>query len=215
MEKIYTALQNKKKDVLLLFIIFILPPIGIYAYSMFFPVITAINLIMLTICCLACFLIMFFGGWNWHSWDLEVKKFTYLAYLVFTLSGIVFLYTAKEILGLKLNEDLIYNTTFKSLIGPICLLQVFSYNFFLLRKLEEILDINGEKDVQSFWTLVILTTIFFTEMHIMFSLKFIAICFIGGFFFNIMYIKFRNWILMFISHLTLNFFAAYFGFFPA
>jgi len=199
--KTQTLLQDRKIIISYLVIIFIFPPIAIH-YGVI-PGGPLTNLITLAVCSISCILIMIREGWGFNELDLKIEKGMPRVYIVFTLVGIVFLLLMKYILGLELNFEVVQRKYFLAVFVPLCFLQVLCYRVFLIRKLKLL--------TQSKSRLVALNTIFFTIMHIMFSYKFIIICFLGGIGFAWVYLQYPSLVLMTISHSILNFTAALLG----
>jgi membrane protease YdiL (CAAX protease family) len=185
----------------LLIPIFFIPPLCIN-YRVI-PVSSVTNLLTLFICSIVCIFIMNKEGWSLEDMDLKVKKGMIPAYVLFTVIGILFLLFMKYIFNLEFRFEIFQRKIFLALFIPLCLLQVISYNLFLLRKLKIL--------TQSRIQLIVLGTIFFAFMHIMFSYKFIIICIIGGIGFSYIYLEYPNLILMTISHSILNMTAAFIG----
>lgn len=201
--RIYSILQNKTIIAIYLIGIFIIPPIAIRFE--WIPVTKMTNFITLFICTMLCIMIMCIERWSKSDWDLKPKNEVKMSwsYLIFTMVGILVLILVKEIFHLKLDRSWIEKDHFRYLFIPLSFLQVVSYRTFLFKKLE--LFTNNKTQ------LIILSTIFYTVMHIMFSNIFILICFFGGLAFGYMYLKYRSLKLMTASHSTLNFTAAICG----
>jgi len=201
--RIYSILQKKVVIASYLIGIFIIPPIAIRFE--WIPVTKTTNFITLFICTMLCIIIMCIERWGKSDWDLkpkdEIKML--LPYTIFTVVGILALIIVKEISHLKFDRSWIEKDHFRYLFIPLSFLQVVSYRTFLFKKLE--LFTKNEKQ------LVLLSTIFYTVMHIMFSNIFIIICFVGGLAFGFMYLKYRSLKLMTGSHSSLNFTAAICG----
>jgi membrane protease YdiL (CAAX protease family) len=85
--------------------------------------------------------------------------------------------------------------------------QEFLYRGFLPLLLKKISN--------NFYFLFFINTILFTLLHVIFPNKAVALplAFLAGVFFNLMYYRFPNLLLISISHSILNFFAVFLGFF--
>ncbi len=201
----YSILQKKPVVLSYLIIIFIIPPIGIKFN--FIPSSPLTNFITLAVCTLACVLIMLKERWDLYEWDIKAKTGTIKVYIKpyiwFTFFGLIFILVMKNILSLKYATDLFEKKYFWYLLIFICFLQVLSYRTFLFKKLGIL--------VQDQKKLIVLNTIIFTTMHVMFSWKFIIICFLGGLGFGYMYYNYPSLLLMTISHSILNLAAALCG----
>ncbi len=208
----YAILQNKAVitaylvTIFTLLFIFIVPPIAIKMKYLKILDNSLTNFIVLGACTTFCVVKLLQEGWDWREELIKkvksIDRKYALAYIGFTVAGITFLLLMQFPLDLKFNPKSLKTLHFV-LVVPVCLAQVLSYWVYLPKKLQLF--------TKSKFGIVILCGIFFTVMHIMFTLKFIFICSIGGVAFYSMYAIFPNVLLMTMSHSTLNIFAGCMG----
>ncbi len=182
-------------------VLFVLIPLAI-KFSIL-PQNPTTNFIALLVCTIVCILIMWIEGWTLNDFDLEFSIAKCIAYLFFTIIGILFLFFIKDWFKFKLDIEMVTSKEFLYPWIPLCVLQVLSYRVFLFKKLQLFTKCKIK--------LILINAALFTMMHIMFSQEFIFISMIGGLGFGCMYVYYPNSILMSLSHIILNFFATLIG----
>jgi hypothetical protein len=200
LNELYKNTLRNKIIVFYLIAIFIVPPLAISTRVI--PPSSSTNFVTLTLCTLLCFSITRREKWKWNDLNLHENN-TFVAHVIFVITGMLFIWFMHWLFDLPTNSAVIKKPLFLICIIPFCVLQVFSYKVFLIKILENF--------TTSKIQLIILSTFFFTFMHIMFSWKFIIICLFGGIGFSYMYLHHRNVTYISISHIILNFFTALMG----
>lgn len=193
------------KDLLEILALFVLP-----VFLFIFKIVKNKNI---TSVLLVFSIIVFFIGksqnYNWQTFGLRTDnlKAGFLAYLVFTIVGVFFILIAAKIFKkTKIPNWRRYNH-FTFLFLPISVFQEFLFRGYLMPKLESLL--NG------FWTIILLNTLLYTFIHIIYKEKAIVLplTFLGGLCFAGIYYFYPNLILISASHSILNFVAVLYSFF--
>lgn len=131
----------------------------------------------------------------------------YLPYILFTVIGVIFIYTLAELIGHEpLDWDNRYLYVF--LVLPLSFSQEFIYRAYLMNKLESLFN--------SEWTIILINACLFAIMHIIFANIpiILPLALVSGIAFAWIYYKYRNLLLISLSHSILNFTAVLlYGFF--
>lgn len=136
---------------------------------------------------------------NWHK--------QWLQYAVFTTGGILFLYWLSTIVPHEPFLNWWDNRNFLLLFIPISVMQEVLFRGILMKMLLEA--------VNSIEIAIFINAIVFSVLHIIYinSVFVLPLTFLGGIAFAWMYVKYKNLILISISHTIFNFVAMILGFF--
>jgi membrane protease YdiL (CAAX protease family) len=194
-------------NIIEIIILFLLPVLLIYARVIPFKyrywVLGAVLLLMV--------LVLRVEKWTLHDLGLRTDNFwqSLVPYFLFTGLGVTVIVVAAKLLGKKFFIKNLWHPFPYHLISvvPTCFIQELGYRAILLPKLGMIFA--------SLAAVIIVGSLLFSLLHLPYSeLNYLLpITFLGGVGFALMYIIYPNLILIFLSHLTLNFTMLLFSFF--
>jgi membrane protease YdiL (CAAX protease family) len=186
-------------------LIFVLPII-----LLFFNIIKKrFRLLLLFLISLLAIGIVFVEKISANNLGLRIDNFriSIFPYAIFTIVALIAIFLFAFLLRRKPDVNWKKDIHFLYLFIPISALQEFLYRGFLFFKLESV-------STNIFWV-ILANTVLFTLLHVIYrDIKVnIPFAFVAGLGFSLMYYYYPNLILISISHMILNYFAVFFGFF--
>lgn len=147
---------------------------------------------------------------KWNSEDFGIQKNwkkDFVPYFIFTLVGVGLLFIIEE---LNIGTPFLNwwkNAKFLFLFIPLSFIQELIFRGVLMNMLRRVFT--------NMWFIIILNAAIFALMHIIYLKTYftLSFTFIAGIGFAWMYYKYKNLLLISISHAILNFIAMIFGFF--
>jgi len=176
---------------------------------LYFKVIpTDFRILMLLVVTFVIYGIARFEKWNSEDFGIQKDWRKYFwPYFIFTALGVVILFAIEE---LEIGTPFLNwwkNAKFLLLFIPISFIQELIFRGVLMNMLRRVFS--------NMWFIIILNSAVFALMHIIYLKAYFTLpfTFIAGIGFAWMYYKYKNLLLISISHAVLNFVAMIFGFF--
>jgi len=192
-------------EILHIVILFILPVLLVYFKVIPFKY----RKHTLVIVSILAILLILFEKWTLTKLGIRIDNITttILPYTIFTILGVILLFTISKILKRKKQTDFFKKKHFIYGFLLVSILQELLFRGFLFPQLQEIF-----KDT---YLVVLINAILFTLIHSIYSNTIItlAVIFVGGIFFAGMYSIYPNLILISISHAILNYIAVLYNFY--
>jgi len=147
---------------------------------------------------------------KWSSEDFGIQKnwgIYFWPYLIFTIAGVALLFIVEELEIAKPMLNWWKNAKFLLLFIPLSVIQELIFRGVLMNMLKRVFT--------NPWFIIILNASVFSLMHIIYLKAYftLPLTFIAGVGFAWMYYKYKNLVLISVSHTILNFVAMILGFF--
>ncbi len=193
------------QEILIIFLLFVLPVALLYFKIIPFK----LKVHTLGIISLLLLFIAFFRGWGVEILGLQLDKVGeyIIPYTIFTLIAGCALIVVSKILKRKGKERWWEDNHFLYGFMVVSIFQEFVFRGFLIPELQLIFS--------SVLIIIIINSLLFMLIHVIYSddIKALALIFIGGIGFAVMYVYYPSLILIVISHAILNLIIVYYGFF--